>query len=69
MKRIVTLALVTAAFGAGVANAQYDPYWDVNRGNRNDATTVEQSQQRQTNKAPSRFQPAPLEQQTNYNPA
>lgn len=67
MKRIVTLALVTAAFGAGVANAQYDPYWDTNRANRVQGTTVEQP--RQTENAPSRFQPAPLEQQTNYNPA
>lgn len=72
MKRLATLALAAAALSAGVASAQYDPFWDVNK-------SVEQSQRaqsatradahRDTYKAPARFQPAPLEQQTNYGPA
>lgn len=68
MKRIAIFALAASALSAGIANAQYDPYWDVNRGAVQTVQGAKEKANGQT-RHESRLKAAPLEQQTNYNPA
>lgn len=68
MKRIAILALAASALSAGIANAQYDPYWDVNRGAAQTVQGAKEKAQGQT-RSESRLKAAPLDQQTNYSPS